>query len=188
MLYRECYSNYSIKYFHKLIKFVINFLFPINVFLGKFFLIKKDRIRESFVQVNNSFLKVNKQIYKPQDILVLLPHCLQNYDCPCRVTNNLDICQECGKCTIEYFKKLRTRYGVKVAIATGGTLARKIIVQAQPKCIIAVACQRDLVDGLLEVFPIPVYGILNESPEGPCINTRVDIQKVESFLQHFVNS
>jgi hypothetical protein len=83
---------------------------------------------------------------------------------------------------------MKKEYGTKIAIATGGTLARKIIVQARPKCIIAVACQRDLVDGLLEVFPIPVYGILNEAPFGPCINTTVDVQKIKDFLNHFILS
>jgi hypothetical protein len=163
-------------------------LFPINVFLGKCLWIKKDKIRESFVQVNNSFLKTEKQRFQTKDILVLLPHCLQNYDCQYRVTNNLDNCYECGKCTIVDFKRMKREYKTKVAIATGGTLARKIIVQTKPKCIIAIACQRDLVDGLLEVFPIPVYGILNESPMGPCINTTVDVRKVEEFLRNFIIS
>jgi hypothetical protein len=188
MLFYECYSNRSLRLFHKIIRFSIVFLFPVNVFVGKFFRIKKDTVRESFVQVNNSFIKTNRKKFNPQDILVLLPHCLQDYDCPYRVTNNIDTCVECNKCTISDFKRMKKEYGTKIAIATGGTLARKIIVQARPKCIIAVACQRDLVDGLLEVFPIPVYGILNEAPFGPCINTTVDVQKIKDFLNHFILS
>jgi hypothetical protein len=133
-------------------------------------------------------LKTDKLKFEQKDILVLLPHCLQNYDCQYRVTNNLDNCYECGKCTIAVFKKIKKDYKVNVAIATGGTLARKIIVQTRPKCIIAVACQRDLVDGLLEVFPIPVYGILNESPYGPCINTTVDVFRIEKFLNHIFSN
>jgi hypothetical protein len=75
---------------------------------------------------------------------------------------------------------------VKIAIATGGTLARKIIIQTKPRCIIAVACQRDLVDGLIDVFPIPVFGILNERPNGPCINTDVNINQIRLFLMNYI--
>lgn len=71
-------------------------------------------------------------------------------------------------------------------IATGGTLARKIIIENKPNFIIAVACQRDLVEGIQEVFPIPVYGVLNQRPEGPCVNTRVDVSKIEKALQNIL--
>ncbi|MBP7563009.1 MAG: DUF116 domain-containing protein, partial [Candidatus Cloacimonetes bacterium] len=67
-----------------------------------------------------------------------------------------------------------------------GTLARRIIVNVKPKLIIAVACERDLVDGILEVFPIPVYGLLNDRPEGPCINTRVSCELIEQILQKII--
>ena len=186
MLFFECYTHYSIKIFHEIIRFSIKLMFPVNIFLGKCLFIKKDRIRESFVEVNNSFIKFKKHSFLAKDVLVLLPHCLQNYDCIYRVTNNIDVCHGCGKCTMQAFKKLKNDLGVNVAIATGGTLARKIIVQTKPKCIVAVACQRDLVDGLLDVFPIPVYGILNETPFGPCINTSVKIEKIEEFLGKYL--
>jgi hypothetical protein len=75
------------------------------------------------------------------------------------------------------------KYGANIAIATGGTLARRIVLKFRPKLIIAVACQRDLVDGLREVFPIPVYGVLNQRPEGPCINTRVAVEEIDYALR-----
>ena len=186
MIYITCYTNYMSKMFNVAIRFAIVFLFPINVMLGKCFGIKKDRIRESFVQLNNSFLKCNKKL-APEDILILLPHCLQNNNCNYRITNNIDNCQNCGECPILKLKSISQTWRVKIVIATGGTLARKIIVQTKPKCIVAVACQRDLVDGLIDVFPIPVYGLLNERPEGPCVNTSVDIDKLENFLIHYCN-
>jgi hypothetical protein len=173
-----------IKAFNIAIRFAIVFLFPINVLIGRCLGFKKDRIRESFTQVNNSFLKTHKQ-HKPDDVLILLPHCLQNVDCNSRITNNINNCINCGNCPILELKTLSEEYKVKIAIATGGTLARKIIVQTKPKCIIAVACQRDLVDGLIDVFPIPAYAVLNDRPEGPCVNTKVDILKIEDFLRHY---
>jgi len=184
LLFGECYTRLSSKHFHNIVRFSIIILFPINVFVSKLFGIKKDKIRESFVHVNNSFLKIHQMKFKPQELLILLPHCLQNFDCPNRISNNINICQNCGKCIIHAFKSLKQNFNINVAIATGGTLARKIIVLSKPKCIVAVACQKDLVDGLLEVFPIPVYGILNDCPEGPCFNTNVDIGKITDFINY----
>jgi hypothetical protein len=148
--------------------------------------IQKDNLRESFVSVNNSFFKTNKEKHSANKILLLLPHCLQNYECNLRITNNIYNCTDCGKCIITEIKKLSTKYKVKVAIATGGTLARKIIGQTKPKFIIAVACHRDLVEGLLDVFPIKVYGILINHPHGPCINTTVNISNIENILYRLI--
>jgi hypothetical protein len=81
---------------------------------------------------------------------------------------------------------LAQKYKVNIAVATGGTLARRIIIKTRPKLILAVACERDLVDGMLDVFPIPVYGLLNERPEGPCINTRVKTEILEKVLSKII--
>ena len=164
----------------------IRILYPVTLFFSSIIRIRKDRVRESFVHLNNAFLKALKKKFKASDILILLPHCLQNTDCGIRITHNIGNCEQCGKCDIGKLVKLSREYGIKLAIATGGTLARKIIVENRPKMIIAVACERDLVEGLREVFPIPVYGLLNERPEGPCINTRVSINKMKSVLKYIL--
>lgn len=165
------------------IRLSINFLFPVSEFLGKFLGIGKDKLRESFVFVNNSFAVARRKTLLPEQVLILLPHCLQNTVCKVRITTNINNCVECGKCDIMDLKRLAKKYNVKIAIATGGTLARKIIIENRPKFILAVACHRDLVDGIKDVFPIPVYGILNQLPEGPCINTRVATEKIEEFIK-----
>ena len=69
-----------------------------------------------------------------------------------------------------------------MGVATGGTLARQMVKEIRPKAIIAVACERDLTSGIQDVFPLPVIGVLNERPFGPCFNTRVDIKKVEAAI------
>jgi hypothetical protein len=74
---------------------------------------------------------------------------------------------------------------VKIAVATGGTLARRIIVENRPEAIVAVACELDLTTGILDSYPLPVIGILNERPHGPCINTKVDIEKVRGAIASF---
>ena len=80
------------------------------------------------------------------------------------------------------------KYGVHVAIATGGTIARRIVVQKRPKLILAVACERDLSSGIQDTYPLPVYGILNNRPFGPCLNTQVALEDLQEALRLFLNS
>ncbi len=182
-----CYLERNFLIFHSTVRVSLKILFPIAIFLGKLVGISKDRIRESFVHVNNAFVVVLKKRFLPKEVLILLPHCLQNTECNIRVTVDINNCIECGKCNISELKKLAQRTGVKIAIATGGTLARRIIIKNKPRFIIAVACERDLVDGLQDVFPIPVYGVLNDRPEGPCINTRVTVKILEDTLEDILS-
>ena len=79
--------------------------------------------------------------------------------------------------------QLAEKYNLVISVATGGTLARKVVVETKPSFIIAVACERDLSLGIQEVYPIPVYGVLNERPFGPCVNTTVDLEKLENIIQ-----
>jgi len=40
-----------------------------------------------------------------------------------------------------------------------------------------------LTSGIQDVFPLPVIGMLNQRPFGPCCNTKVDIERVEVLLR-----
>ncbi len=71
-------------------------------------------------------------------------------------------------------------------VVTGGTLARKAVEVLKPRCILAVACERDLTSGIIDSFPLPVWGLLNERPYGPCFNTFVSSEDVEKALQRLV--
>jgi hypothetical protein len=75
---------------------------------------------------------------------------------------------------------------LKIAVATGGTLARRIVLENRPDAIVAVACELDLTAGIQDTYPIPVIGILNERPNGPCINTKADLEKVRRAITDFV--
>jgi hypothetical protein len=46
-----------------------------------------------------------------------------------------------------------------------------------------VACERDLTSGIKDCYPLPVIGVLNDRPFGPCFNTRVDVEKIDAALQ-----
>jgi hypothetical protein len=162
-------------------------MYPITVFLGTLIGFSKEKVRESYVHVNNSFIKAIKPRYKPEEILILLPHCLQISTCKIRLSNDIYNCQRCGACDIASLLEVAEKYGVSIAIAIGGTLARRIVLKYKPKFILAVACDRDLVSGIQDVFPLPVFGILNIRPEGPCINTKVDVNKLEKTLLNILN-
>ena len=55
----------------------------------------------------------------------------------------------------------------------------------RPEAIVAVACERDLSSGLVDTYPIPIIGIPNDRPFGPCLNTQVDLDKVREAIQFF---
>lgn len=172
-------ANFAVKLF-------IRFMYPICIFVGRIFRIRKEKIGESFVSVNDSLIKALNPKYNASDVLILLPHCLQDTSCPIRITVIPDNCKRCGKCNIGDISKLAEEFGVDIAIATGGTLARRIVLKKKPKLIIAVACYRDLVSGIQDAFPIKTFGILNIRPQGPCINTKVDVQTIREALNKIV--
>jgi hypothetical protein len=166
---------------------VIEVLFPIMIVIGKLLGISKEKIQQSFVEVNNLLVKAKCSDIKPKRILLLMPHCLQFNDCAIKITSDAYKCQACGKCKIKDLVTLAKKYDVHLSVATGGTLARRRVAEAKPHAIIAVACERDLTSGIQDAYPLPVIGILNERPYGPCFNTSVDIRKVSEALEFLAN-
>lgn len=166
---------------------VIRFLFPLLVLVGRCIGINKDQVRRSFITINNQLVLAEARRVPPSKLLILLPQCLQNHECSVRITGNVENCKACGKCKIKNLVELGQRYHVSMAVATGGTLARKIVVDKQPEMIIGVACERDLTSGIQDTYPIPVYGILNHRPNGPCYDTDVDLDLVESGMAAFLS-
>lgn len=162
---------------------VIKFLLPVIEFIGKLFGIPKDTIRQSFVAMNNSLVQSQHLLVKADRILILLPHCLQLFDCEIKVTGDINKCIRCGRCDIMGLAELARKYQIDISVATGGTLARKVIIEKRPKLVVAVACERDLTSGIKDCYPLPVIGVLNDRPFGPCFNTRVDVEKIEQALQ-----
>jgi len=147
-----------------------------------------ERVQQSFIELNNHLVRSNNHRTLPARLLILLPHCIQDFDCEIKITGNIKNCKRCGKCEIKDLVDISEQFQVKIAVATGGTLARRIIVENRPEAIVAVACELDLTSGIQDSYPIPVIGILNERPNGPCINTKVDIQKVRKAILDFLGA
>lgn len=167
---------------------VIRLLYPLLILTGKMIGVGKDQVRRAFVAMNNQLTLSEARKVAPERLLILLPHCLQNHECKVRITGDALNCQACGKCRIKGLAALSRKYDVPLAVATGGTLARRIVVQKRPDVIIAVACERDLTDGIHDSYPIPVYGILNKRPFGPCFDTDVDLDRVERAIMNFLEN
>lgn len=162
---------------------LINFFYPAAVNLGSLVGIDKDRVRGSFIAIRNRLTRLHSVKADPDQILVLLPHCLQLADCKFKVTTDVNNCRRCGRCVIADILELKARYNIQVVIATGGTIARRQVKEIKPKVVLAVACERDLASGIADIEQIQVYGITNQRPFGPCYNTTVDPQEIERAIQ-----
>ncbi len=162
---------------------IVNLLFPIVTYIASMLKISKDEMRRVYIKLNNEYIYSGKYNFDAEDIIILIPHCVQNNSCKLKITNDIDNCNRCGLCSVNDLVELKNKQNVKVFVATGGTLARKIIVDNKPKAVIAVACERDLTSGVQDVSKIPVLGVFNKRPNGPCFNTGIDIEDVENAIK-----
>jgi len=181
------YSKSNNRTLNKILLTLIDASYPVLQILGGILGIDREKFQQSFTNINNFLVNSRHEKYLPEELLILTPHCLQFNECKFKVTNDIDNCRRCGKCQVSDLIKLKEKYGVKVAVATGGTLARKVVKDIKPKAIIAIACERDLTSGILDVKKIPVYGIINTRPNGPCFNTKVNINEIEKAIINFTN-
>lgn len=159
------------------------YIFPMGSFITGIFIRDKSEKWEKFIDFNNEIVKKQDLNIDNKDMLMLLPHCLQNTKCKIRITTNIDNCEKCGLCEIGTLKEIAENYNIDTFVVTGGTLARRYVKDNRPKGIVAVACRHDLKEGIELVYPIPVYGIRNRQPEGPCINTQVDTDQIIYALE-----
>jgi len=165
---------------------VIKLLLPLMSGVGKLCGVSKDRVRHSFIEINNQLVLAQHPRATADKLLLLMPHCLQFHECQFRITGSTVNCKRCGKCPITGLVELSEKYGVGLAVATGGTLARRIVVERRPQLIIAVACERDLSSGIQDSYPLPIFGVINHRPHGPCYDTLVDLERVEEALKTFL--
>lgn len=166
---------------------IVSILFPIITFIANLIGISKNEIRKVYIKLNNKYIYSNKYNIKPEEILILIPHCVQKNSCKLKVTTKIETCAKCGLCNIGDLVRLKEKTNVNIFVATGGTLARKIIIDNRPKAVIAVACERDLTAGVQDVKKIPVLGVFNKRPNGPCVDTSIDIKEVEDAINFFTS-
>jgi hypothetical protein len=170
-------SRYSYKFLRGVL---LKVLYPLLMLAAAFMPGRKEALQGFVIRINNSLIE--RARLRTRRLLLLMPHCLQVDECKIRITHDVHNCEGCGKCEVRDLVRIADESGLDLHIATGGNLARRIVSDAKPEAIVAVACERDLSSGIADVYPMPVYGIMNERPCGPCLNTRVDIKKVEDAI------
>ena len=140
-------------------------LFPFVAKLASSLGISRDRIGHSFIEVSNRLTAAS-----PGEgvVLALIPRCLR-----AELKRELrDICS--------------SHPNVVLHTAPGGTEARSYIRELRPRAIVAVACERDLMGGIHDIAPhVPVIGIPNVRPFGPCKETAIDIGAFREALRFF---
>ncbi len=140
-------------------------LLPKSVWLGRKFGIGWDRVSNSFIKVHNIVLRASPNRLSTERLLILLPRCLE------RATRSQ---------VLERLEGL----DAKTVTASGGEEARKAIQEYRPTVILAIACERDLISGLIDVADrIPVLAFPNRRPQGPCKNTQLPIEELDAALQ-----
>jgi len=149
--------------------FSITFLTPFILALGKKIGISYDRIGNSFIKVSNSLIMTTRWKISRSKIIILLPRCLR-------------------KPIQKQIISIAEKYQCLIFTVPGGELARKIIAEKKPLAVIGIACERDLLSGIRDVHHIPVIGIPNQRPEGPCKNTTVDYHKIEDAVKFFLGT
>ena len=123
------------------------------------------------------------QDIEPAQRVLLLPHCLRHADtCQGKYTKQGLQCQECDPdCTVNQLRQAALKFGYKgVCIAPGGKLALKYIEEKKPQAIVAVACDKELQEGVSAVNELAPNGngsipiiVIPLSKDG-CVDTEVD--------------
>ncbi|ORT99635.1 hypothetical protein D081_1785 [Anaerovibrio sp. JC8] len=166
---------------------LLNVLYYIVLSAGKIIGIDRRRIEASYVAVSNTIVR-NRNLKVPADrLLVVTPHCLQLHTCPHRITTDPSNCKRCGGCNIGDLVTLAEKIGFHFFVVTGGTLARQKVMEIRPQAVVAVACERDLASGIQDVYPIPSVGVMNIRPNGPCFNTKVDIEEFKRAIMEIID-
>ncbi|MCD5408687.1 DUF116 domain-containing protein [Candidatus Bipolaricaulota bacterium] len=124
--------------------------------------------------------------------VLLLPHCLRpSGDCPGKTTREgLQCPPDCPhrrRCPIGRLRDEAQRLGYKgVCVAPGGALALRFVQELRPAGILAVACYKELVEGVQALAEAPaerpVVLTLPLLRDG-CVDTEVDVEKALRFLR-----
>ena len=130
----------------------------------------RDRLGHAFVLMANRMSLRARRGSGKDGILMLAPRCLRP-----------EIMRE--------LRALANERGASFVVATGGEEAREAVRSQRPGAVLAVACERDLVEGLRDVLPrFLVQGLSNRRPEGPCRNSEVDLEVAKDLIDALTRS
>ena len=123
--------------------------------------------------------------------VLLLPHCLRpSQDCPGKMTKQGLSCAGCSlaDCAIYRLRAAATEVGYSgVCVAPGGRLAVRFLAEYQPAGVVAIACDKELEEGLEAIAQMdwegdqPIVVTFPLSQDG-CVDTRVDVETAREII------
>ena len=143
-------------------------------------------IDSKVVSLSNLINKLKGNKCPPSGLLIMFPHCIQWSKCPQKITLDLNNCKRCGKCKVKDLIELSEKYGVQLAVATGGRAALQRVKSEEVRGVVAIACEKELRIGLTAAFPKAILSVPNLRPHGYCKDTDVIIADVEQYVRQFL--
>ena len=143
-------------------------------------------MKSALVTLSNLATRARRTRVQPAEVLLLLPSCLQWSRCEQPVRSDPATCKRCGRCNMGDLVTMAEELGIQIAVATGGRVAVARARDKRIKAIVAVACSKELRQGVLATFPKAVLGVYNRWPNGPCTDTRVDVDSVRKAVEWFL--
>lgn len=123
--------------------------------------------------------------------VLLLPHCLRpSQDCPGKMTKQGLDCTGCSltDCAIYKLRAAAAEVGYSgVCVAPGGRLAIRFLAEHQPAGVIAIACDKELEEGLEAIAQMeweddqPIVLTFPLSRDG-CVDTEVDVETAREII------
>lgn len=139
-----------------------------------------------FVSLSNMIQRLKGSKCPPSSLLIMFPHCIQWSKCPQKITLDLNECKRCGKCKVKDLIELSEKYGVQIAVATGGRAALERVKADDIRGVIGIACEKELRIGLMAAFPKAILSVPNLRPHGYCKDTDVTMEDVERQVREFL--
>ena len=145
-------------------------------------------LKQLLIRFNNFLTRRRRVRVAPENLLLLLPHCLQWSDCKENIARDVANCKRCGKCRVKEMVELTEKYGIRCVVASGGRQATSEVRRKETRAVVAVACDKELTAGILATVPKPVVAVGNAMPCGACQNTTVDPFEVEAAIRSVLKS
>ena len=162
-------------------------LLPAARRLARLFGSTPDRMAHSAVRVSNAVTRAARRRRGGEGpVLVLLPRCVQRPGCQQPIVDDVESCRRCGECPMAGLLDLRGEYpDVVMAVLTGGSVVPGVVRRLEPRAVIGLACERELISGIMAVDERPVLGVANRRPLGPCRGTTLDVDELRKAIEVF---
>lgn len=138
--------------------------------------------RKAVINLNNRITRARNIQVEPENLLLLVPRCLQNTNCEHNLGKEMQHCRACGACNIGELLAVQKEFGICCNMAAGGREALAFVRDDKVKAVVAVACEKELYDGIRASLPKPVLGVYNQQNNGPCRDTSVKLDGVRQAV------